>query len=193
MVKTVEKKEEENLDEFEKGFLENNTEIEIVTFEYAIVKLFHSLTRWMEDCQRYVSDDDLGANEVIVLHGIGIGEKAKTLNELGRMLNRIDFSNINYSVKKLIQLKYVEKTNLEIGSKKIVAFRVTEQGSKNIYNYFCARRNILIRIFNQTYEKNNLNFTQTQQVLSAMKTVYDLSSNLALDDQWKISRGKKLL
>tara|TARA_B100000508_G_C11438536_1_gene267455 strand:+ start:274 stop:813 length:540 start_codon:yes stop_codon:yes gene_type:complete len=156
---------------------ENTNEFKIIDFEFLFWRAYYSWIRWQEDCQQCSNHDDLSAQELALLHIIRIKNRAKSIYEIGRLLNRDDMPNIQYGVKKLVDLGYVEKVEVTSGVKKATAYQVTEIGEKNTERYTLARKKILLKMLDE-YGLDSIGLENAKKTLTVMKSMYEEASRL---------------
>jgi predicted MarR family transcription regulator len=157
---------------------ETEDDLKLINFEFLFWRTYYSWIRWQEDCQSCTSDDGLTAPEIALLHIVRMKDRPKTVYELGRLLNRDDTPNIQYGVKKLVDLGYVEKVDIKAGLKKAIAYKVTPKGIKNAESYAQARKNILLKMLKGYKDANLIQFEEATKVLSIMKGIYEEGSRL---------------
>jgi len=151
--------------------------LKLIDFEFLMWRTYYSWIRWQEDCQAAIASDELSAPEIAILHIIRMSDRAKTVYEIARLLNRDDIANIQYGAKKLIGLGYVEKVDDKTGPKRAITYKITEKGIENAQAYAKAREDILIRMI-ERYDPDSLRFEDATKILSSMKGVYEEASRL---------------
>ena len=156
---------------------EDEEELDIIDFEFLLWRIYYSWIRWQEDCQSAIANDDLTAHEIALLHIIRMKDRPKTVYELSRLLNRDDIPNIQYGIKKLVKLGYVNKTDIKNGPKKATAYMITEEGIANTSSYTKARKNILLEMLKE-YDPEQLKFKEATKILNLMKGIYEEASRL---------------
>ena len=154
----------------------NDEELKFVNFEFLFWRTYHSWIRWQEDCQSCFADDALTAAEIALLHIIRIKDRPKTIYEIGRLLNRDDTPNIQYGVKKLVDLGYVKRVDVKAGAKKAIAYQITDKGIKNTDTFTSVRNNVLLKVVNGYTE--SIKFEETAKTLAMMKGIYEEASRL---------------
>jgi predicted MarR family transcription regulator len=157
---------------------ETGEDLKLINFEFLFWRTYHSWVRWQEDCQSCVAEDGLTAPEIALLHIIRMKGRPKTIYEVGRLLNRDDTPNVQYGIKKLVDLGYVDKVDIKTGAKKAVAYKITPKGIKNTDAYAMARQNILLKMLEGYKDANLIQFEQATKVLSIMKGIYEEASRL---------------
>lgn len=149
---------------------EGDFEVEVTEFELQLWRAFFGFLRWQEDCESSVNATELNGNELAVLHIIRMKGKAKTIYDIGRLLNRDDTFNIHYNVKKLLKMGLIEKTKFAQGGKRTIAYQATAAGIENTDAYTEVRKRVLI---NMIKEEPDLNLRELTKILSKLKAIYD--------------------
>ncbi|MDQ8038780.1 MAG: winged helix DNA-binding protein [Rickettsiella sp.] len=152
-------------------------ETKLTDFEFYLWSVFNGFMRWQEGCEKVANQTDLTGSELSILHIIRMKNRAKTLNELMRLLNRDDNFNINYSLKKLIKNGFIRKINSDKHNKKTFSYEITEEGIKNTDSYTALRRNVLINLFKK---KQDLNLDKLSIVLSELVAIYEEADRTVL-------------
>jgi predicted MarR family transcription regulator len=155
---------------------QNEKDLKIIDFEFLFWRTFYSWIRWQEDCQSAVADEDLTAYEIALLHVIKMKDRPKTIYELGRLLNRDDMPNIQYGVKKLIDLGYVKKVDMKT-PKKAIAYEATKEGIENTEAFATARENILLKLINE-HGLSAEQFVDATKFLTTMKGILEEASRI---------------
>src|SRR5690606_37034717 len=75
--------------------------------EYGLILLYHAFARWMVRCMGAAGVPNLSALDILVLHHINHRQRGKRLSDLCSVLGIDDSHLVNYSLKKLIQLKLI--------------------------------------------------------------------------------------
>ena len=163
---------------------ETEDDIKITEFELLLWRVFYGFLRWQEDCESCVNESDLTGNDLAILHIIRIRDRHKTLYEIGRLLNREDHYNIQYSLRKLEKLGFIRKAKLN-NNKKTVTYEITEKGIKDTDAYTAARRAILLEMFKK---EKGLKLEETTETLSKIKVIYDEAGRMAAS--YKSAREK---
>lgn len=120
------------------------TELELALFE-----LQHSAICYTEAFYRYVEmqlkrvtgDAKLTGQDCVILQGIRLGDRPKSIPEMQHFTNRTDIANIQYSVKKLMKARLVEKANRSHG--RGTTYRLTAEGIRATDAYVRARREFI--------------------------------------------------
>lgn len=152
------------------------TEVEdkLSNFELLLWRLFYSFLRWQEDCQSCVSDDDVTAHEIALMHLIRIRERPKSLYEIARVMNRDDMPNLQYSLKKLLKLNIIKKSKKS--AQKTIFYEIAERGIRITDKYSAIRRDILKKRLANFKDQD---WEQISEVLAEYKSMYDEASRVA--------------
>ena len=118
----------------------------------------------------------LSGQDAAILHVIRMRDMPKTLSEIGRLLNRDDVANIQYSLKKLLTAGLIEKA--KSASKKQTSYIVSAMGSGVTAAYSEHRRNILLAMIEQVHEKAP-DIAEATRTLDLLIGIYDQASRIA--------------
>ncbi|HEX7007285.1 MAG TPA: winged helix DNA-binding protein [Alphaproteobacteria bacterium] len=121
-------------------------------FELALFELQHTVVCYSEAFYRYVEmqlkrvtgNATLTGQDCVILHGIRLGERPKSIPEIQHFTNRTDIANIQYSVKKLMKAGLVEKADRNQG--RGTTYRLTEVGVRATDEYVRARREFIMTL-----------------------------------------------
>lgn len=149
-------------------------ELKMTEFELLLWRVFYGFLRWQEDCEDAANNTSLTGNELAVLHIIRMKDRPKTIYEIGRLLNRDDTFNIQYSIRKLDKMGLIKRAKLD--NKKVNAYEITPEGIKNTDQYTEARRKILIDMFVKDLD---LDFEKVSKSLANLKGIYDEAARVA--------------
>jgi predicted MarR family transcription regulator len=142
----------------------------VTEFELELWRVFYGFLRWQEACENSVNNTRLTGDELAVLHVIRMKDKPKTLQDIGKILNRDDIYNITYNVKKLLKMGLVEKVKNEFA--KAFSYQITGAGLKNTEDYTVARRSLLVDML---IKKSNLDLEGITKTLIELQNIYDLA------------------
>ena len=118
----------------------------------------------------------LSGQDAAILHVIRMRDLPKTLSEIGRLLNRDDVANIQYSLKKLLTAGLIEKA--ESASKKQTSYTVSTSGAAVTATYSEHRRTILLAMIEQVREKVP-DIAEATRTLDLLIGIYDQASRIA--------------
>ncbi len=80
--------------------------------EFGLLVAHNAFTRWIVRCMRAAGESDLAVNDVLVLHHVHHRSRGKRLADICFTLNLEDSHVVNYSLKKLLNMKYVSSEKL---------------------------------------------------------------------------------
>ncbi len=130
--------------------VEQSLETTLAEFEYALWHLGAAFSRWRRDCFAAVCDLNLGGSEASILHVLYMNNRAaKGVMEISRLLHRDDLPNLQYGLKKLLQLGLIEKRG---SARKTMMYEISDEGRDVVEAYQAKRRETLLRLFRQMPE-----------------------------------------
>jgi predicted MarR family transcription regulator len=147
---------------------ETDMEVKLSEFEFLLWRLFYSFTKWHEDCQGCVSNDDISADEIALMHLIRMRDRPKTIYEIARLMNRDDMPNLQYSLRKFLKLNIIKKSKKS--AKKAIAYEITEKGIKMTDRYGEVRRDILVKMLKGS---KHTEWESIYKTLTEYKNMYD--------------------
>lgn len=150
---------------------ENADEKGITEFTLQLWRLFWAFNDWIETCQKNSSDIPLSGLEIAIIHTIRQKDKAKTLSDLGRILNRSDSHSIRYSIKKLLKHQLIKKLKGAGANQKTITFGITEKGIKITTDYTMLRKKALIPLAALCQEE--LGFVEMSEKFVRIKTLFE--------------------
>ena len=121
---------------------EGPVEVATTELEFALMRTFEGFGRWQSECLASVSDLDATGPENALLHIIRMNDRPKTIKDLGRLTNRDDIPNIQYSLRKLIGAGLILRKG---AGRSGVTYEVTEIGRRVTDDYGAIRRRLLIQ------------------------------------------------
>jgi predicted MarR family transcription regulator len=154
---------------------ETDDEVKITEFELSLWRVFYGFLRWQEDCENCANNSDINGHDLAILHVIRMRDRAKSIYDIGRLLNREDNFNIQYSIRKLEKLGFVQKAKAKT-NKKMGLYEITEAGIKDTDAYTAARRSVLLEMFKK---EKGLKVEETTETLSKIKAIYDEAGRVA--------------
>lgn len=156
--------------------LQKQEEEVLAGFEYALWHLGSAFSRWRRDCFASVCDLGLSGSETSILHVVDMNGTAKGLMDISRLLHRDDIPNLQYGLKKLLQLGLIEKRGT---SRKTTNYVTSETGKNIIADYKQMRRETLLRLFRQVPQTAE-NMEQMVAMMHVMSGIYDQSGDMLM-------------
>ncbi|HUH86907.1 MAG TPA: winged helix DNA-binding protein [Pusillimonas sp.] len=85
-------------------------------FEFGLMVAHNAFARWVVRCMRAAGEPDLAITDVLVLHHVHHRDRSKRLADICFTLNYEDSHVVNYSLKKLVNMKLArsEKIGKEV-------------------------------------------------------------------------------
>jgi len=145
-------------------------------FEYALWHLGAAFSRWRRDCFAAVSDLGISGSETSILHAVEMNGTAKGLMDISRLLHRDDLPNLQYGLKKLLQIKLIEKRGT---SRKTTNYVISESGKAVVLAYKKKRQETLLRLFKQL-PQDAFDMENMVALMHVMTGIYDQSGDLLL-------------
>jgi len=108
--------------------------------EFGLMVAHNAFARWVVRCMRAAGEPDLSAVDVLVLHHVHHRARSKRLADICFTLNYEDSHVVNYSLKKLLNMKLVssEKAGKE------VFYATTAQGGELLDRFRKVRNRCLL-------------------------------------------------
>jgi len=154
---------------------EDPTGIAMADLEYAILRVFEAFGRWQSECLAAVSGATITGPENVLLHVIGMKNRAKTIHDILLLTNRTDTPNVQYGLRKLIKLGFVEKS----GSGRVgVFYRCTPKGVAICRSYADLRQKLLLRAVKALPNFKNES-ARSSAHLEAIEKIYTVASREA--------------
>ncbi len=153
------------------------TDNTIVELEWALLRFMTAFNRYNENIVKSISGHALSASEVNLLHVIRMHDTPKTANILASLLNRDDYSNIQYGLRKLRDLKLI-RLHSKSGAKQY-SYEMTAKGTK-ITDKFVAFREEHISEPIETLQDWEEKFEATTQIARMLTGVYEEAAREAL-------------
>jgi predicted MarR family transcription regulator len=116
-------------------------EVAATEFEFALMRTFESFGRWQSECLVASSGYVASGPDNALLHVIRMNDRAKTIKEIARLMNRDDIPNIQYSIRKMVSDGLVSKHG---SSRTGVTYAATDRGREITDRYAEIRRSQLI-------------------------------------------------
>jgi predicted MarR family transcription regulator len=147
---------------------------EMSEFEFGLIVAGNAFHRWIAHCMSATGLKDLMPLDVLVLHHVTHRARDKRLSDICFIMNVEDTHLINYSLKKLQNLKVVVATK----SGKEVTYASTSQGLAYVTRYREIREQCLIDALNAD-ESLNKDIGELARLLRILSGVYDQAARAA--------------
>lgn len=155
-------------------------EIALTEIEFSIFRIFAAFNRWMDDLAACCHDDtEHGCNglDFAIMNVIRMHDRAKSISEIGRLMNRDDISNLQYSIRKLTKGGFINKLG-SAAHKKGATYTTTERGNEATDVYARYRRELLIPL-TEAIADSDQRMDQVANVLSLLSGIYDQAACVA--------------
>ncbi len=168
-----------DLDEFDRSWHLSTTarEIAITELEFSLIRSYEAFSRWQVEGIAAASGKSLSASDCALLNVIAMRKRPKGITEVARLLNRDDITNVQYTIRKLMQENLIEKTTKD-RRKKGVFYRTTKQGMAVIDKYVSIRKHLLVKL-TETMRGLNVQMENASQIMDLMTGIYEQASRVA--------------
>ena len=119
----------------------------------------------------------LSGSEASILHIVHMNGMPKGLSEISRLLHRDDTANLQYSIKKLLSLGYIQKA-AGTNSRKLTTYSVTPKGDALVTAYKQRRAEILLALAHSLPGIADT-IERTTNVMHVMSGLYEQASDIA--------------
>lgn len=176
---TKDKNNIDDLEEFDRRWHLATTprEVAITELEYSLFRVYEAFSRWQIEGMAVAARKNLSANDGATLNVIAMRDRPKSITEIGRLLNRDDITNIQYTIRKLTQEGLIEKTTKD-NRRKGVTYRITEKGSNVIKRYVALRKKLFIGL-TETVRGMNEQLENGSHILDLMTGIYEQAARVA--------------
>ena len=147
---------------------------EMSEFEYGLIVAGNAFHRWVAHCMSAAGLKDLTPLDVLVLHHVTHRARDKRLADICFIMNVEDTHLINYSLKKLQNLKVVESRK----NGKEVIYASTESGRAFVQRYREIRESCLIDAI-KVDDGMNRDIGELARLLRVLSGMYDQAARSA--------------
>ena len=146
-------------------------------FEYAAWHFGSAFARWRRDCLAALpAAAGLGGTEASILHVLHLNGTAKGLSDVARLLHRDDLANLQYGLKKLLSLGFIEKAS-NGASRRNTTYLPSGSGQAIVDAYLQHRRDTLVRLAASMSGTQDA-LQQATSILHVMTGLYDQASTI---------------
>lgn len=156
---------------------ENDEELNFTELEFAILRINGAFERWQKDCLACCVDGGLSGDDNAILHIIRMHDRAKSISEVARLLNRDDISNLQYSLRKLSKAGLIERAG-DGNSKRSATYQMTAEGTR-ITDLFSQYRRELLLSLTGSIKNLEADIQTACRVLNLTSGLYDHASTVA--------------
>lgn len=144
-------------------------EVAATEFEFALMRTFESFGRWQSECLVASAGYVASGPDNAMLHVIRMNDRAKTIKEIARLLNRDDIPNIQYSIRKMVTDGLISKQG---SSRTGVTYEATEKGREITDRYAQIRRSQLIAAIRDVPEFSG-RLREAERTLNILSGLYE--------------------
>ncbi|MFT5483619.1 MAG: putative MarR family transcription regulator [Halieaceae bacterium] len=154
-------------------------EVSLTEIEFAIYRNEAAFARWTDDLAAcaHACPEPCNGFDYAILNVIRMHERAKSISEIARLMNRSDPTNLHYNLRKLTKAGLIEKLGSQ-GHKKGATYQATDQGVQATDRYARLRRELLTPL-TRSLADSDLRMDQVAQVLSLLSGIYDQAACVA--------------
>ena len=155
-------------------------EIALTELEFSIFRIFGAFNRWMDDltaCCQNDADQLCSGMDFSLLNVIRMHDRAKSISEVGRLLNRDDLSNLQYSIRKLTRAGYIKRLGTQ-GNKKGATYTTTAKGIEVTDLYARYRKQLLLPL-TQAISASDEQLQRVANMLTLLSGIYDQAACVA--------------
>jgi len=158
----------------------DNHEVALTEVEFSIFRIFSAFTRWMDDltrCCQDGADASCSGIDFSLLNVVRMHDRPKSISELGRLMNRDDTPNIQYSIRKLTKAGFIKKVGAE-GNKKGAMYQTTARGEEATDLYAKYRRELLTPL-TRAISNSDERMEEVANMLTLLSGIYDQAACVA--------------
>lgn len=155
-------------------------EIALTEIEFSIFRIFGAFNRWMDDlaaCCQKDADQLCNGMDFALLNVVRMHDRPKSISEMGRLLNRDDLPNLQYSIRKLTKSGLIRKLGSQ-GNKKGATYTTTELGVSATDQYARYRQELLLPL-TEAISAGDERMEQVANVLTLLSGIYDQAACVA--------------
>lgn len=150
----------------------NEHNIITTEFEWSLLRFHESFQRYCLQIGSAAGLNNLTYQELSILHVIRMQERPKPAAIIARLLNRDDIPNIQYSLRKLISLKLIEKVKDTNSNSKIHSYSMSKGGRKKV-NRYAELREALLTTPTSSIKDIDEKLTEATRLISLMTGIYN--------------------
>lgn len=164
--------------DYYKGWHLGHTRHEAMTteFEWAILRFEQAFQRFIMQVASMCGMGELTYSELVLLHVIRMQDRPKTAAIIARQLNMDGITIVQYSLRKLMKYKLVNK--IKGANSKMFTYDVTKTGAAMLDEYAHIRR-ILLTDQTKNIEDIDRKLYETAKLISMLTGTYDEASRIS--------------
>ena len=145
-------------------------------FEWALLRFHEAFQRFCLQVGSTSGLSNLTYHELIILHVIRMQDRPKPVTIIARVLNRDDIPNIQYSLRKLVNLELIEKVKEPHG--KIHTYAMTPEGKKKVDRY-AELRETLLTTQTSSIDRVDEKLMESAKLISLLTGIYDEAGRIS--------------
>ncbi|RLA42840.1 MAG: hypothetical protein DRR06_13520 [Gammaproteobacteria bacterium] len=161
----------------------SDLELNFTELEFSVLRISAAFDRWQKDCLACCIDGGLSGTDNAVLHIIRMHDRAKSISEVARLMNRDDLSNLQYSLRKLTKVGLITRAGTG-NSKRTAAYEVTDKGT-SVSDMFAQYRRELLLSLTASIKSLDEDILTASKVLNLTSGLYDHASTVAASHRHK--------
>lgn len=162
---------------------QSEQELNFAELEFSILRISAAFDRWQKDCLACCVEGGLSGVDNAVLHLIRMHDRAKSISEVARLMNRDDISNLQYSLRKLTKAGLIARAGTS-DSKRTAAYEVTAKGT-HVSDLFAQFRRELLITLTESIKDLDVDILTACKVLNISSGLYDHASTVAASHRHK--------
>jgi predicted MarR family transcription regulator len=156
----------------------SDPEFKIAEFEWSLIRFYESFTRFVlaTGVVAITANVELKHQEHVILHVIRMQDRPKTSAMIGRLMNRDDIPNIQYSLRKLETAGLIEKR--QDTNSKTYSYCASDLGVRLTDEYYKVRKEILVQRLGEISDTEE-KFERYARFMSLLTGIYDEAARVA--------------
>lgn len=153
-------------------------EIAVSEMEYSLMRCFEAFGHWEAECFAAVSGlQQMNGSDTAILHVIRMKERPKGIKEIGRLMNRDDIPNLQYSIRKLLKAGLVEKC-AHSSHRQGVTYQATQHG-REVTEAYARLRSRLLMDFTRSVSNFEEALVRSSRTLDLLSGMYEQAARIA--------------
>lgn len=155
----------------------DDNEIAVAEFEYALMRCYEAFGHWQSECLAAVTGLALSGADNAILHIIRMKDRPKGVKEIGRLTNRDDVANIQYTIRKLLKAGLIKK-NSAGNPRQGVTYQTTAEGIAVTEKYADLRQRLLMEFITDAKGIEE-NLDGNTRLLELLAGIYEQAGRIA--------------
>ena len=151
----------------------------LTRLELGIIRAYGALSRWAVELHKHVGGQQMPYSDVALLHTIRMRGGSPTFPELLLFLNRMDISNVQYSLRKLEKLGLVTRTRG--GTRRDTILSITDESEQLTEDFGAVRDEVLVHLCDTVEDFENA-MNDAASALERLAGIYDQATTSILNE-----------